>query len=137
SNRVVAAPSPGLIDGNTVVWSPDRARLVFVAQLDEHCAPGAASAAAYAVDAATGTVRELERAQGGLGVEWIGDRRLAIAGDRGVALVDLGGEAAPLEGAEGLLTPRKKPRCIPEPPEELPEEDDSGAEDTGVRSSTP
>jgi hypothetical protein len=129
SNRNVSVPSPGLIDGNTVVWSPDRAHLAFVAQLDDHCTPGAASvsAAAFVADASTGSVRELERASGGLAVEWISDRKLALVGDHGVELIALDGTPPqPLEGADGLVTPRRKPRCTPEPSEEstTPEDED-------------
>jgi len=118
TNRVIAVPSPGLIDGNTVVWSPDRAHLAFVAQLDDRCTPDAPSAAAFVADAATGHVDELARARRGLAVEWIGDRKLAIAGDDGVSLEQLGGAPVALAGADGLVTPRHHPRCTPEPAEE-------------------
>jgi hypothetical protein len=118
SNRVVSAPSPGLVDGNTATWAPDRAHLAFVA-IDDHCTPGAANAAAFVADAATGSVHELERAHGGLAVEWVADRKLAIAGDHGVSIVDLGGGTPRvLEGANDLVTPRRKPRCTPEPADE-------------------
>lgn len=115
SNRVVTVPSPGLIDGNTIVWSPDRVHLAFVAQLDEHCTPGKSgvAAAAFLVDAATGVASELERAQGGLAVEWLADRRLAIAGDHGVSIVELDGSRTQLAGTTGLGAPRKRPRCTP------------------------
>ncbi len=125
SNRVVSVPSPGLIDGNTATWSPDRAHLAFVA-VDDHCTPGATAAAAYIADAATGTARELERGTA-LAIEWRDDRHVAIAGDRGVAIVELGGGQKPdvpgasaLAGADGLISPRRKPRCTPEPVEEPP-----------------
>ena len=112
TSRVISVPSPGLIDGNTLTWSPDHARLAFVAQLDEHCTPGAVSAAAFVVDPAAGAPRELERASGGLAVEWFGDR-LAIAGDHGVAIVELEGKRTPIDGATGLLATRRAPRCTP------------------------
>ena len=118
SNRIVAAPSPGRIDGYTVAWAPGRAHVAFVAELDEHCTPGADLGAAYVADVATGAVRELERAKGGLALEWIDATHLAIAGDHGVSIVDLaGGAAHPLAGAEALVTMRRKPACVPEPPE--------------------
>ncbi|MDB4955467.1 MAG: hypothetical protein JWO36_3036 [Myxococcales bacterium] len=128
SNRVVAAPSPGLVDGNTATWSPDRAHLAFVA-IDDHCTPGAASAAAFVADAATGSVHELERAHGGLAIEWISDRQLAIAGDHGVSIIELGSAATPipLVGANDLAAPRRKPRCTPEPIDEPVEVDPSEA----------
>ncbi len=119
SNRVVSAPSPGLIDGNTATWSPGKSHLSFVVQLDETCTPGAISSAAYIADAATGTLTELERAAKGLAIEWIGDRRLVIAGDKGVSIVDLdGGAPRILEGAANLVAPRKRPKCDVEPASE-------------------
>lgn len=112
SNRVVSAPSPGLIDGNTAAWSPGKSHLAFVVRLDETCTPGALSSAAYIADAATGTLTELERAATGLAVEWLTDRKLVIAGDRGVSIVDLdGGEPRLLAGATNLVAPRKRPTC--------------------------
>ena len=128
SNRIVSVPSPGLIDGNTLVWAPDRAHLALVAQLDDHCTPGAISAAAFIADATTGTVTEVERARGGLAIEWLSERAVAIAGDHGVAIVDLAGARTPIPGATGLVAPRRKPRCTPEEPtEEPPPEDDEAA----------
>jgi len=118
SNRIVAVPSSGLIARDTAAWSPDRTRLAFVAQLDDLCTP-ASSTAAYVADAATGQLTELERATGGLAVEWVADRQLAIAGDKGVALASLDGAApVPIAGASGLVTPRQRPRCaaLPDAP---------------------
>jgi len=130
SNRVVSVPSPGLIDGNTIVWSPDRVHLAFVAQLDEHCTPGkqGVAAAAFVVDAATGHASELERASGGLAIDWLSDRRLAIAGDHGVSLVELDTSTrTPLEGATGLGAPRRRPRCTPDVADDTgPDEPDAG-----------
>jgi hypothetical protein len=135
SHRVVAAPNPGLIDGNTVTWSPDRSHLAFIAQLDESCLPGAISAAAFVADGATGSVQELERAASGMSIEWLTDRKLAVAGDRGVTIVDLDGTApVALEGATGLIAPRQRPHCMQagtgagEPPEQEPVEDPEPSE---------
>jgi hypothetical protein len=123
SNRVVAVPSPGLIDGNTAAWSPDRVHVAFVAQLDDHCTAGAVNTAAFVADAATGGVRELERSAGGISLAWA-DRKLAVAGDHGVQLYGLD-DAPPVavEGATALLVPRDRPRCAaPEPGEPAPQE---------------
>jgi hypothetical protein len=131
SNRVVSVPAPGLIDGNTVTWSPDRARLAFVAQLDENrvCgarpkdAPGDNNAAAFVVDATTGTLTEIERGES-MAVEWIGDRKLMVDKGGGVTVFDLDGKPPePLAGADGLLSPRRRPVCTPAPSEDTPPED--------------
>jgi hypothetical protein len=133
SNRVITAPSPGLVDGNTLAWSPDRSRLAFVT-IDDHCTPGSDASSAYVADAATGTVEELERAHDGISVAWLDERRLAIAGDHGVTLVDVTSATkatTPLVGATDLVAQRRHPRCSPDtdqPPDELPDEEaaDSG-----------
>jgi hypothetical protein len=115
SNRVVSVPSPGLIDGNTAAWSPDRVHVAFVAQLDDHCTAGAVNTAAFVADASTGGTRELERAAGGIALQWLAERKVAIAGDHGVTIRSLDDGAPPIaiEGATGLLTPRERPRCAP------------------------
>jgi hypothetical protein len=122
SNRVLTVPSPGLIDGNTATFSPQKTHLAFVAQLDETCAPGTVSAAAVVADATTGKTTELVRATKGLAIEWISDRQLAVAADDGVVVYDLDG-APPrtIVGAEKLATPKKRTRCTDEPE---PETDD-------------
>jgi hypothetical protein len=128
SNRVVTVPSPGQIDGNTAVWAPDRAHLAFVAQLDDHCKPGAPSAAAFVVDASTGKLDELQRATRGLAIEWLGERRLAIAGDAGVSIVELdGGSPIAIDGASGLASPRRRPKCTPPEADDEPPADDAEA----------
>ena len=116
SNRVLTVPSPGLIDGNTATFSPQKTHLAFVAQLDETCAPGTVSAAAVVADVTTGKTTELVRATKGLAIEWISDRQLAVAADDGVVVYDLDG-APPRtsEGAQKLATPKKRTRCTEEP----------------------
>ena len=129
SKRVVTVPSPGLIDGDSATWSPDGTKLAFVAQLSDTCEPNVATTAAFVADGATGSVRELERAVAGLAVEWLANQRLAIAGDRGVSITKLTGDTPPevLVGPDGLVTPREKPTCVPEPvvPEPVASDDDS------------
>jgi hypothetical protein len=139
SNRVVSVPSPGLIDGNTAAWSPDRVHLAFVAQLDDHCTAGAVNTAAFVADASTGGTRPLERAAGGIALEWLADRKLAIAGDHGVAIRSLDDGVPPIliEGATGLMIARERPRCAPaetqdEPAAEEPEPAEAGAGDEPV-----
>nr|MDQ3367434.1 hypothetical protein [Myxococcota bacterium] len=123
SHRIVAVPSPGLIHGSSVTWAADRARLAFVAQLSDECTPDALVSAAFVADAATGRLQEVERAARGLAVEWVTDRTLAVAGDGGVSLVDLaGGPPVPLEGADGLVSPRQRATCTPSEPDAGPRE---------------
>lgn len=147
SNKVVNVPSPGLIDGNTIVWSSDRSHLAFIAQLqpDSTCTPGAARAAAYTADAATGVVRPLftpvidaTKIDKGLSVEWLSDRTLLVAGSDGVTIVGLDGERSPLPGATDLVTPHPRPRCTPAPDDEpvTPEDPDPDAAAGGGSGST-
>jgi hypothetical protein len=108
------------------VWAPDRAHLAFVAQLDAYCKPGAPGAAAFVVDASTGKLDELQRATRGLAIEWLAERRLAIAGDVGVSIVDLdGGAPIAIDGATGLVSPRKRPKCTPAEADDEPPADDA------------
>ncbi|HET9482553.1 MAG TPA: hypothetical protein VFO79_01240 [Xanthomonadales bacterium] len=135
SNRVVSVPSPGLIDGNTAAWSADRARLAFVAQLDDQCTPGSIASAAFVADAATGKPQELERAIKGLAVEWVSDHELAVAGDDGVAIYDLqAGTKKPIADARGLVMPRQRPKCTatePDAPDPEPDVDDPDLPESG------
>lgn len=133
SNKVVNAPSPGLVDGNTVVWSADRSHLAFIAQLqpDSTCTPGAARAAAYTADAATGAVTllyapmiEATKIDNGLSVEWMSERTLLVAGGDGVTVVGLDGARSSLAGATDLVTPHPRPRCTPAPDDEPVTPDD-------------
>lgn len=129
TNRVIAVPSPGLVAGNTLAWSPQKTHLAFVAQLDETCAPGTVSAAAVVADVTTGKTTELVRATKGIAIEWISDRQVAVAADDGVVLYDLdGAPPRPVLGAEKLVTPKKRARCTDEPdadePDDAPDPDD-------------
>ena len=108
SNRVVTVP--GQIDGNTIAWSPDRAHLAFVAQLDDHCdAATRSSAAAFVADAATGAV-DRARARGQRPRDRVGrrsqarDRRRRRREIRRSRLA----QPTPLAGADGLLAPRRR-----------------------------
>ncbi|HET9624300.1 MAG TPA: hypothetical protein VFP84_23165 [Kofleriaceae bacterium] len=133
SNRIVSVPSPGLIDGNTAAWSPDRVHLAFVAQLDDHCAAGAVNTAVFVADAATGGARELERSASGIAVTWLAERRLAVAGDHGVTVRSLDDGVAPvaIAGATGLMSPRERPRCAPVSAADAPAADGEPAGDDG------
>jgi hypothetical protein len=126
SNRILSIPSPAQIDGNSLQWSADGAQLAFVAQLDDQCGHGTPTAAAYVADATTGALRELERAIGGVAVGWLSDGRPVVAGDKGVSAFDpgSGGGSAPIEGADGLLAPRVRPRCTPADDDAAPPPED-------------
>jgi hypothetical protein len=139
TGRVVELPSPALVAGETASWSPDHTHLAFVAELDEGCAPRTGGArparpvtVAYVADAATGVLTEVGRGAGGLAVEWAGDRRIALADRRGVAVVELGGDGptrVEVPGATSLLTPRHVSRCQPSEEEPAAPADDVPVED--------
>ncbi|MGE0869555.1 MAG: hypothetical protein AB7P03_13400 [Kofleriaceae bacterium] len=136
SNRVVSVPSPGLIDGNTLAWSPDRSHLAFVADLDDECRAGIVGTAVYVADATTGSATLVHSApvdpakvDDGLALQWINDRSIAVADRDGVVLIDLTTSAPTrLPGATGLATPRYRARCSVEQREPVIDasEDDVG-----------
>ena len=112
TGRVITVPSPGVIAGNTIAWSPDRTHLAFVAQIADQCAPNAPAVAAFVADAATGSASELATASKASAVEWIDDRRVAVAGDAGVAIYAIeGGAPLALAGSTGLAAPAFRARC--------------------------
>ena len=85
------------------------------------------TAAAFVVDPSTGHVDELERASGGLAIEWVADRKLAVAGD--TAWSSSSSAASRSRSThEGLLSPRRRPRCAAEETPEEPTDDDVGDE---------
>jgi len=115
SHRVVSAPDPELIDGRSLALSPDRAALAFVA-VDDRCPDAAhgtiASSTAFVTDVATGRLRSLATAHAGLAVQWVGERSLAVASERGVSIIALDtGEATTIDGATDLALPRRRSRC--------------------------
>jgi len=125
TRRVINVPSPGLVFGDTIAMSPDGSQVAFVAQLADECTNTTTSTAVYLADASTGAPRELERATGGMAVEWIAERTLAIAGDHGVAIYTLDGSAPRvIPGADGLVAPKKTPCVAPvaEPPAAVEDE---------------
>lgn len=110
SKRVVTVPSPGLIDTNTIMWSPDRSQIAFIALRSEVCRGASADTAVFVADAATGTAREIERAVSAMAFDWVADRTLAIVGDHGVSIH---GGVAPfvIEGADALAPSKRLPVC--------------------------
>jgi hypothetical protein len=126
SNRLIAPPTPALIDGQRVQWSPAGSRLALVASL-ETCEPDQPAALprrtlAYVVDPITGSSREVAQSAAGLELEWAGEQLLAIATDHGVDLVDLAAGTTEILGADlALLLPLRRTRCAV-PPESDPAE---------------
>lgn len=138
SNQIVSVPAPALIDGNTATWSKDRSRLAFIAQLHDRCEGKDDNAAVYIADATTGALTELQRGSDGLAVAWVGDRELAIAGDKGVTIVDLdGAPAMRLEGADGLIVPRHRASCTPDPEPDEPVPDPEAPESATGETAAP
>jgi|GEM_PF-1511458 len=118
TGKVVAAPGGALIDGDSVVLSPDGARLVFAVAAEPPCAADDV-ARLYVADVATGRVRKL--ASGAVSAaQWLDDDRVAFAsGDAvTVAAAATGKASASASGGAGVTTlavgaPR---RCDPPPP---------------------
>ena len=122
SNVVLTAPGGTVIDGDSLRVAPDLAHLAYVA-IPDHCDPATAatvSAQAFVADTTTGAVRPLATGLDGLGLEWIADGTLAIAGDGAVSIVQLsGGAPITLAGATDLAVPHRPSPCAPaaaEPP---------------------
>lgn len=149
SNRVVSVPSPGLIDGNTATWSPDRSRLAFIAQLDDECQGAIMPFAAFIADAATGRIHELSRDTSGLAIQWLDNTKLALGSASGVSLLDANAtdgvtaEPTPIPGAHGLIIPRTHAPCAappsapldprpPAPPAPPVDDDDIDTDPTGA-----
>ncbi len=103
SNKTVEPQGASLIDGHTVVWSPDRARLAFATAPAEPCAP-ATTAQLYAVDAASGKLHALGDADDPGQLRWLDADHLAYVTGGAIRVVDVarGSETARVEGGAGL-----------------------------------
>ena len=116
---------PALIDGNTLVWAPDRARLAFATAPAAPCAttapprappapaappvtdapaPTAPAAHVYVADAATGKVRALGPADNPGQLRWLDADHLAYVTGGAVRVVDVarGAETARIAGGAGV-----------------------------------
>ncbi|MEZ4360249.1 MAG: hypothetical protein R3B48_08720 [Kofleriaceae bacterium] len=131
SNRLIAAPAPALIDGQRAAWSPAGERLALVTAVEDCDAEAAGPRyAAYVAEPITGALTELARADVGLDVQWVDARRLALASERGVELVDLAADTVPpalrLVAAEASLAAplRASPCAAPSTPAPEPEPED-------------
>jgi hypothetical protein len=129
SNRVVTVK--GQIAGDTIAWAPDHNHLALIAQISDTCDAGP-SVAAYIVDAATGAATEVARPsrRGGMAIDWIDDRTIAIASEDGVVTQSLGAQPQLVTGAQNLLRPRFSAHCETPPPDdsEPPDPDDATPE---------
>ena len=110
SKKVVTpggANASAMIDGHSVVWSPDGARLAFATAAEDPCGEGAArQVAVHVVDAASGRSRVVGRGAGVPSPVWIDASRLAFVDGDGVRVVDAGAgkELARLTGGGGVVT---------------------------------
>jgi len=127
SRRTVTAPGTLLFDANTLVWSPDRARIAVVAAPADPCAAEDREVAVIDVD--TGRLRSIDHGPTPAQLAWLASGELAVA--RGGLVLLYGVDGAPgatLAADEPLwlgIRPAK-PACAtaPEPtpePEPIPD----------------
>lgn len=109
SKKVVTpgGASSAMIDGHSVVWSPDGARLAFATAAEDPCGEGAAKqVTVHVVDAASGRSRVVGKGAGVPAPVWLDAARLAYVDGDGVRVVDAGSgkELARLAGGGGVVT---------------------------------
>lgn len=107
SRKVVAPPGGAMIDGDSLAWSPDQARLAFASVADDPCGPGAArQVALYVVDAGSGRVRSIAVGDRVPSPVWLAPTRLAFVDGDAVRVIDAadGKEVARLAGGGGVTT---------------------------------
>ena len=107
SRKVVAPPGGAMIDGDSLTWSPDQARLAFASVADDPCGDAAARAVSlYVVDAGSGRVRPIAVGDRVPSPVWMGPARLAFVDGDGVRVVDAadGKDLARLAGGGGVTT---------------------------------
>jgi hypothetical protein len=128
TRKTVTPPAGLVIDGHSLVWSPDRARLAIVATSSDDCA---APSVVFAVDAGTGKLRKLGEGAAPAPT-WVDATHVAYtAGDR-VRVVDAttGKVDAELESAATAIVDRSCSAPDDEPLFAEPdEEDDEEAEE--------
>ncbi|MFT3692595.1 MAG: hypothetical protein QM831_05610 [Kofleriaceae bacterium] len=128
SNRTVTLP--GQIVGDSIVWSADKNRLATLVVIDAAPRAETCTVDVFAIDATTGAQTKLSSGGRNIGVAWIANRTLAIAGDDHVELRSLDGATTPITGAASLAQARFTPHCRAEPEPE-PAEPDEPPDDTG------
>ncbi|MEZ4404183.1 MAG: hypothetical protein R3B06_29440 [Kofleriaceae bacterium] len=118
TGKIIAEPAGGLIDGESVALSPDRARLVFATALEAPCDDRDARRLVVA-EVATGRVRPV--ATGAVAAPvWLDDDRLAYVDGPAVKVISVGAAQVlgVVAGGAGVVTPAVGPRrrCDAEPP---------------------
>ena len=106
-SKKVVAPGGAMIDGHSVAWSPDGARLAFATAAEDPCGEGAArDVAVHVVDAASGRARVVHKGTGVPSPVWLDATRLAFVDGDGVRVVDAGSgkELTRLRGGGGVVT---------------------------------
>ena len=106
-SKKVVAPGGAMIDGHSMVWSPDGARLAFATAAEDPCGDGAArDVSVYVVDAASGRARVVNKGTGVPSPSWLDANRLAFVDGDGVRVVDAGSgkELSRLRGGGGVVT---------------------------------
>ncbi|HTJ40952.1 MAG TPA: hypothetical protein VL463_02615 [Kofleriaceae bacterium] len=103
SNKTVEPPGASLVDGNTLAWSPDRARVAFATAPAEPCA-AAAPAQIFAVDAASGKLHAFGDADDPGQLRWLDADHLAYVTGGAIRVVDVphDRESSRIEGGGGL-----------------------------------
>ncbi len=105
SKKVVVPVGGAMIDGHSLVWSPDGARLAFATAAEDPCAADAAARAVaiHVVDAASGRARVVGQGVGVPSPVWLDAARLAFVDGDGVRVVDVAAsrELVRLEGGPG------------------------------------
>lgn len=120
TRRTVTLPAGASANGHSMVWSPTQARLAFATAALDRCARDAASrhVVLFAVEAATGTLRQVAEGTGDFAPLWLDDTRLAYmeeaTGAVVIADVVTGAVVDRLEGSGGVGTDRLPgPRACP------------------------
>ncbi len=106
-SKKVIAPGGAMIDGHSVAWSPDGARLAFATAAEDPCgAVAARQVSVYVVDAASGRARVVGKGVGVPSPAWLDAARLAFVDGDGVRVIDAGSgkELARLTGGGGVVT---------------------------------
>ncbi len=107
SRKVIAPPEGAMIDGDSLAWSPDQARLAFASVAEDPCGDAAArQVTLYVVDAGSGRLRAVAEVDRVPSPVWLGPARLAFVDGDGVRVIDAadGKDLLRLTGGGGVTT---------------------------------